>query len=126
LYTAKTDHDNSSSKNSTTVYNGLSVAFILGSDGTSTLSYAAEAGESLTFTISSVSAGDIQVTAKDAGGKEPGKVAVDSLSSYTPEELVVKVSSSGGLELKIEGEPDLTDAQRVQQSVSVTVLEQIY
>jgi hypothetical protein len=101
-----TDNDNPSAKDNKAVYNGLSVAFMLGSDGTSSLTYQAEGGETLTFSISSISAGDLNVTAVDASGKEIGKATVDSFSSYTPEELEVKVSSGGSLELKIQGDLD--------------------
>lgn len=102
-----TDNDNPSApKNSTTVYNGLSVSFVLGNDGSSTLTYTAEAGEHLTFAISSVTAGDINVTATDAGGKQLGGASADSFS-YTPEELQVTASSGGSLQLKVQGEADM-------------------
>ena len=105
-----TDNDNPTAGNLTDVYNGLAIAFVLGDDGSSTLTYAAESNEHLTFTISSVTAvNDLQATAEDTGGKDIGSITVDAYSSsYLPEELVVTASSSGNLNLKIKG--DASDA----------------
>lgn len=105
-----TNNDNPSAKNTSTAYNGLSVAFVLGQDGSSTVTYTAEAGESLTFSLNSVLAGELNVTAEDASGKELAEVTVDPYSSYAPEELHVRASSDGDLKIKVHGEPDQVDA----------------
>ncbi|KAF2264407.1 hypothetical protein CC78DRAFT_412329, partial [Lojkania enalia] len=73
-----TASDSSSIQNQSLVLNGLSIAFIIDQSGINTLTYNAEGGEGLTFTITSVSAGDLNVTAMDANGKELGTTSVDS------------------------------------------------
>ncbi|KAF2192113.1 hypothetical protein K469DRAFT_554604, partial [Zopfia rhizophila CBS 207.26] len=60
-----TDNDNPSPRNSTTLYNGLSIAFVLDDSGTNTLTYTAEARERLVFSIASVAAGALDMTAND-------------------------------------------------------------
>ncbi|KAF2476736.1 uncharacterized protein BDR25DRAFT_154042, partial [Lindgomyces ingoldianus] len=95
-----TGNDNSNSISSTTIYNGLSVAFPLDTSGTNTLTYTAEANEKLTFSITSVAAGELTVTAKDPGGKELGKSTVSAYSSL-PVDLKVTASTAGPLQLKV-------------------------
>ncbi|OCL03398.1 hypothetical protein AOQ84DRAFT_325997 [Glonium stellatum] len=92
-----TDDDNPSTKDSSTLVNGLSLATALsGSD--STLIYSAQANERLTFTITSVTAGDLDVTANDANGKQLGKTSVFSNFTNT---LVVKAATSGDMKLQV-------------------------
>ncbi|KAF1949982.1 hypothetical protein CC80DRAFT_251394 [Byssothecium circinans] len=105
-----THNDNPSSSNASTVYNGLSVAFVLGQDGTSTLTYAAEAGEILTFAIASVGAGQLNVTAQDASGKELNKTSVDASTTTKPKEFRITTSSNGNLQLKFQGKAQQRNA----------------
>ncbi|KAF2501057.1 hypothetical protein BU16DRAFT_419204, partial [Lophium mytilinum] len=94
-----TGNDNPSSNSASTLVNGLSIASVMDSSGSNTLTYTAEAKEKLTFQITSVNAGDLTATANDANGKTLGTA---SISSYGyPEDLVVTAASDGDLQLKI-------------------------
>ncbi|KAF2000641.1 hypothetical protein P154DRAFT_619895 [Amniculicola lignicola CBS 123094] len=104
-----TGDDNPEPQNSTTVYNGLSIAFTLDSSGRSTVVYSAESNEDLIFTFASVAAGDLNITAVDANGKELNKTTVEE-SLYRTEELHLKAQSTGGLQIKVEGEPNQENA----------------
>jgi len=93
-----TDDDNPSPKDSTTLVNGLSLAAALSGSGSSTLMYNAQANERVTFTITSVTAGDIDVTADDANGKQLGKTSI--FSNFT-DTLVVTAATSGDMKLQV-------------------------
>ena len=93
-----TDDDNPSPKDSTTLVNGLSLATALSGSGSSTLMYNAQAKERVTFTITSVTAGDIDVIADDANGKQLGKTSI--FSNFT-DTLVVTAATSGDMKLQV-------------------------
>ena len=93
-----TDDDNPSPKDSTTLVNELSLAAALSGSGSSTLMYNAQANERVTFTITSVTAGDIDVTADDVNGKQLSKTSI--FSNFT-DTLIVTAATSGDMKLQV-------------------------
>ena len=90
--------DNPSPKDSTALVNGLSLAAALLGSGSSTLMYNSKANERVTFIITSVTAGDIDVTADNANGKQLGKTSI--FSDFT-DTLVVTGATSGDIKLQV-------------------------